>query len=326
MPNVRFVAIFSGKGKYMEEARNWRDVLRQIIRDTKEKQRLVDELNVTPITLTRWVNGESDPRPQNLRQLINALPQHQEQIQKLVKEEKEFSDFLDSIQYESVKAISTFRIRIVEEPLTPRNLTSILSAITDLSTQCWLLGKGRLADLIAYTQTHDVRFIEETHLSFTKITYNSPFDASFKIDLSASNIAQAITTSIDGVVQAKQRLEKAEMENKKLAQEIEKARQKSDQENKTALFEQERLALAIEKERLEILEKRLDVQKKGIEYALEIANKTVTVLYPTADEQTKALLMQTLLPTLLQLQNGKGLELVLPAPQGDEKAVEPEQK
>jgi len=121
---VRFAAIFSGKGKNMEEVRTWRDVLRQIIKDTKEKQRLVDELNITPITLTRWVNGESDPRPQNLRQLISALPQHREQIQKLVKEEKGFSDFSDSIQDESAGVIpAEFYARVlVARASTSENL------------------------------------------------------------------------------------------------------------------------------------------------------------------------------------------------------------
>jgi hypothetical protein len=77
-------------------------------------------------------------------------------------------------------------------------------------------------------------------------------------------------------------------------------------------------SLEIERERLDILEKRLDVQKKGIEYAFEIAAKTVAVLQPSADEQTKGMLIQTLLPTILQLQSGKGLELVLPAQQVNE--------
>jgi uncharacterized protein YjbI with pentapeptide repeats len=210
---------------------------------------------------------------------------------------------------------SSFRIRILEEPLTPPALTSILSAFTNLCTKCWLIAHGRFADLIEYTQTHDTRFVEETQLAFTRITYNSPFDASLKIDLSASNVADAIRTTIDAVAQRKQRLEKAELENKEKAQEIEHAKQKADTENRSAFLEQERQELALERERLEILEKRLDVQKKGIMYAFEIAAQTVEVLQPDADEQTKVMLIQTLVPTVLQLQNGKGLELILPLPQ-----------
>jgi hypothetical protein len=51
---------------------------------------------------------------------------------------------------------------------------------------------------------------------------------------------------------------------------------------------------------------------------------SVVVLQPGADEQTKGLLIQALLPTILQLENGKAIELVLPALGGSEK--EPEGK
>jgi hypothetical protein len=71
----------------MPEARTWRELLEHIISDSQEKQRLIDALKITPITFTRWISGESDPRPQNLRQLINELPhQYQEQMRQLVSE------------------------------------------------------------------------------------------------------------------------------------------------------------------------------------------------------------------------------------------------
>ncbi|GER92077.1 hypothetical protein KDW_62390 [Dictyobacter vulcani] len=78
----------------MHEARTWRELLGKIIGDNKEKQRLIETLKVTPITLNRWINGESDPRPQNLRQLMNALPsKYQEQMRKFLKEEQGLGDF-----------------------------------------------------------------------------------------------------------------------------------------------------------------------------------------------------------------------------------------
>jgi len=70
--------------------------------------------------------------------------------------------------------------------------------------------------------------------------------------------------------------------------------------------------LQVERERLELLEKRLEVQKKGIEYAIEIANKMVDILHPSADEDTRAMLIQAFLSNLLQLESGKGLELIFP--------------
>ena len=94
------MVIFSDEGNNMHEARTWRDLLAEIIRDGKEKQRLIEELGITSITLTRWVNGESDPRPQNLHRLITALPQYREQLRVLLKKESNLSNevYLESHQ------------------------------------------------------------------------------------------------------------------------------------------------------------------------------------------------------------------------------------
>jgi hypothetical protein len=66
------------------------------------------------------------------------------------------------------------KFRIIEEPLTTQNLTMILSALTELHTKCWLIAKGRLSDLIEYTQTHNIWFVEEANLIITKLSYKSP--------------------------------------------------------------------------------------------------------------------------------------------------------
>ncbi len=206
------------------------------------------------------------------------------------------------------------RIRITEEPLTAQNLITIISALTELYTKCWLIGQGRFADLIEYTQTRNARFAQKAHLVIARVAYNSPFNMDWKVDLSAPSVAEAFTTAIDAVTQRQQRLEKAELENRAKRQEIEQVKQKAAQENKLALLDQERQELEVERQRLELLEKRLEVQKKGIEFAIEIANKMVDILRPSADEDTRAMLIQAVLPNLLQLDNGKGLELILPKP------------
>src|SRR5579883_1870072 len=89
----------------MQEARTWRELLGMIISDSKEKQRILDELSITPITLARWVNGQSDPRPANLRHLLNVIPQHREQMLDLLKEEKEFGEFAHPTQEDTSKDI-----------------------------------------------------------------------------------------------------------------------------------------------------------------------------------------------------------------------------
>jgi hypothetical protein len=54
----------------MQELASWRELLGKIIADSHERQRIANMLGVNPITLTCWVNNESKPRPQNLRQLL----------------------------------------------------------------------------------------------------------------------------------------------------------------------------------------------------------------------------------------------------------------
>ena len=210
---------------------------------------------------------------------------------------------------------STFRILINEETLTPYNLTMIISSLTELSTMYWLIAKGRYSDLIEYSQTHNVQFSEEAQLAITKITYNSPFNMDWKIDLSAPSFAEGFITTIDGITQRRAKLQKPELEKQAKAQEIKLAQQRAEQEEQLAELEREKRAIEIEKERLALLEQQLELQKKGIEYALEIAKKTVDLLQPNADDTTKGMLIQTILPNILQLQNGKGLTLALPEPE-----------
>lgn len=52
----------------------WQELLGQLIKNPQEKQRLAREANVKPITLKRWVTGESQPRGENMRRLARALP------------------------------------------------------------------------------------------------------------------------------------------------------------------------------------------------------------------------------------------------------------
>src|SRR5579859_3895189 len=81
----------SNRAKGMDTSRAWRALLGKIIQDSQERQRIAAELGVHPVTLLRWVNAQSNPRAQNLHQLLNALPQHRSVLTELI--QKEFSDF-----------------------------------------------------------------------------------------------------------------------------------------------------------------------------------------------------------------------------------------
>src|SRR5437016_4558797 len=76
----------------MQEIRTWRDLLGQIASEPKEKQRIIEELGISSITLTRWIQGDSIPRLQNLRHLLGILPRHRLHFQELFKQEQVYEE------------------------------------------------------------------------------------------------------------------------------------------------------------------------------------------------------------------------------------------
>ncbi len=68
----------------VQNIRTWRELLGKIIKDPQDKQRLAITLAVNPGTLGRWINGESTPRPNTLRLLVEALPAYSEQLLELM--------------------------------------------------------------------------------------------------------------------------------------------------------------------------------------------------------------------------------------------------
>jgi hypothetical protein len=66
--------LFGGKVSDVENFQTWRDLLRTIVQDTYEKQKIVQTLGINSITLSRWVNKASTPRLMYLRQLIPLIP------------------------------------------------------------------------------------------------------------------------------------------------------------------------------------------------------------------------------------------------------------
>src|SRR5207245_104965 len=89
---------------------------------------------------------------------------HQRNIPTNQKQQKEPEQFTSAIN------IQDLRIRISEMPLTPQNLSTIVTSLTELYTKCWLIVRGRFADLIEFTQTRDRRFVNEANLVISKMT------------------------------------------------------------------------------------------------------------------------------------------------------------
>jgi hypothetical protein len=226
----------------------------------------------------------------------------------------------------AIQNTSSIRILVLEEPLTAQNLATIITALTELYTKCWLIAKGRFADLSTYTLTHSARFAEEANLIINDIIHNSPF--SFDLSLNPESVAKAVQIAIDSVSLAGVRKQEAELEIKakeletKLKEQEAKAAQKDKEqarqlEAQKAELERQRDLLEIEKQQLEIEKQRFELQANRISYAIKTAGEMVDLLNPGMDAATKAMNVQLLIPNLLQLANGKGLELGLPAPQVD---------
>jgi hypothetical protein len=107
----------------MPESASWRDLLGDIISDHDERERIANEIGVRSITLTRWVNSESKPRPHNVRQLLHALPKRQRDLlSELLEEEyveisdSPIGDQPDEVEYAFIRQV--FETRAT----TPANL------------------------------------------------------------------------------------------------------------------------------------------------------------------------------------------------------------
>jgi hypothetical protein len=105
---------------------NWRELLASVLRNPREKQLLLEELKVRSITLTRWVNGETEPRQQNLQQLVKALTRYCDYLPELLKDETKTGDlaFLQAAKAKvSPRIPSEFYSRVLaSRTYTPNHL------------------------------------------------------------------------------------------------------------------------------------------------------------------------------------------------------------
>lgn len=68
----------------MKEIKTWRELLGEIISNSLEKQRIAQALKINPVTLSRWSSGHTKPRYDNIRLLLEALPQQRKQLAELL--------------------------------------------------------------------------------------------------------------------------------------------------------------------------------------------------------------------------------------------------
>jgi hypothetical protein len=98
----------------MPEPQSWRALLGTIIKDRQERQRIAQALGINPITLLRWVQYDSNPRPHYLSRLPDLLPEYRAQLLALISEEYEEIPAPPTVATEASTEIpSAFYARIV---------------------------------------------------------------------------------------------------------------------------------------------------------------------------------------------------------------------
>ncbi len=89
----------------MGERQSWRDLLGELTSDSIERQRIANAIGINPITITRWVGNKSSPRIDNVRQLLDAVPQRREHLFALMQEEFPELATYDQEPVESIQEI-----------------------------------------------------------------------------------------------------------------------------------------------------------------------------------------------------------------------------
>ena len=63
-----------------EDITDWRELLGLIIQEPGIRKRIDNEVGKQAVNIKRWINGKAEPRVQNLRQLLNILPEYRDQL------------------------------------------------------------------------------------------------------------------------------------------------------------------------------------------------------------------------------------------------------
>lgn len=64
----------------MAEEENWRELLKSLISDPRQRQHLAEIAGINPVTLLRWAAGKSKPRWENLQPILEAYPRYRKQF------------------------------------------------------------------------------------------------------------------------------------------------------------------------------------------------------------------------------------------------------
>ena len=170
----------------MDELREWRTLLGTLISDPQERQRLASAIAVNPVTLTRWVTNKSQPRSDNLRQLLEALPQHREQLAVLMREEfptlatyeQDSREGLQEIRSEFYASVMSSSASLLPIVRTHTIITMILQQIVehfDPMRQGMIVSIEQCVPPVPGERVHSLRRVMEQTSSEGPIEYRTQF-------------------------------------------------------------------------------------------------------------------------------------------------------
>lgn len=164
----------------MEETQTWRDLLGKIISDPYERQKIADMAGINPVTLIRWANGKSNPRPDNLRPLLDVLPQHRQELGELIAHEFPhfFSQIRETDEVLATTIPSAFYARVLQAYTNspPILRTSAVGTLILQQLESQLNPQGRsgitigIAQCVPPIQGHKIRSLRITFHRSTMAT------------------------------------------------------------------------------------------------------------------------------------------------------------
>src|ERR1700719_1099849 len=101
-----------------EDVTDWRELLRLIIHEPEIRKRIDNEIGKQAVNIKRWINGKAEPRVQNLKQLLNVIPEYREQIIELLGD-----DFADAFYTDSADATKDIPSMFIARVLSARAKT-----------------------------------------------------------------------------------------------------------------------------------------------------------------------------------------------------------
>jgi transcriptional regulator with XRE-family HTH domain len=235
------------------------------------QEQLAEKLGTTVLEVQKWETDSSALDFASRQKLTKLLG----------------NDFYLSSQVKATPDGMALQVRIVQRLPAAQDFTTIISALTRLHTQFWLIQQSSLADLIEFAQTQDRRFFEKANLIIENLASNSPALITFLTDpgtvttavASGVTLALALNKVIDAITQAWNKIVDAKIETRK---------KEAEQRNKEA-----------------------EERRKQVEEAVATLTKVIDELRPGADLQTRAMMLQVILPDYVECLNGKGRKLDL---------------